>query len=194
MFVRAFWNGALLLLAYDVFRILRRVLRHGKVLTALEDFIYWLFCTFWLLGYFYRENNGILRGYLFAGVLLGALACRFSVSKIFVRCGTGILKACGKILAIPLKIIKKAIKRLKFRMFRFKIYWYNKLHVDRGPKSRPSHKKDIRHEKRKKQRHPKNSRGPAKQAHDSGDHDRRLRADGGASGAGTELEGKAGGQ
>lgn len=57
LFVRAFWNGALLLLAYDVFRILRRVLRHGKVLTALEDFIYWLFCTFWLLGTFTGEQR-----------------------------------------------------------------------------------------------------------------------------------------
>ena len=47
---------------YDVFRILRGVIRHGKILTALEDVGYWIFCAFYLLGYFYRENSGELRG------------------------------------------------------------------------------------------------------------------------------------
>ena len=162
-FAGAFWNGAVLLLMYDVFRILRRVLRHGKVLTALEDFAYWMICAFWLLVYFYRENSGILRGYLLAGILLGALACHFSVSRIFVRCGTAILRVCGKILAVPLKAIKKATKRLKFRMFRFRIYWYNRVHVDdgSGKRGRWIYNRDGKHEKRKKQKQPKNSRSPA---------------------------------
>ena len=122
LFARAFWNGALLLLIYDVIRILRGVVSHGKILTAAEDLLFWIFSAFWLLGYFYRENSGILRGYLFAGFLLGALACHFSVSRFFVRWGTEILRGCGKILSMPLKGIKKATKRLKFRMFRFRIY------------------------------------------------------------------------
>ena len=99
---------------------------------------------------FTGENSGILRGYLFAGFLLGALACHFSVSRFFVRWGTEILKGCGKILSMPLKGIKKATKRLKFRMFRFRIYWYNRFHVDKGPRGRWFHNRDGKHEKREK--------------------------------------------
>ena len=161
LFARAFWNGALLLLIYDVIRILRGVVSHGKILTAAEDLLFWIFSAFWLLGYFYRENSGILRGYLFAGFLLGALACHFSVSRFFVRWGTEILRGCGKILSMPLKGIKKATKRLKFRMFRFRIYWYNRFHVDKGPRGRWFHNRDGKHEKREKQKQPKNNRSPA---------------------------------
>lgn len=161
LFARAFWNGTLLLLIYDVIRILRGAVPHGKILTAAEDILFWIFSAFWLLGYFYRENSGVLRGYLFAGFLLGALACYFSVSRFFVRWGTEILKGCGKILSMPLKGIKKATKRLKFRMFRFRIYWYNRFHVDKGPRGRWFHNRDGKHEKREKQKQPKNSRSPA---------------------------------
>ena len=89
LFARAFWNGALLLLIYDVIRILRGAVPHGKILTAAEDILFWIFSAFWLLGYFYRENSGVLRGYLFAGFLLGALACHFSVSRFFCQMGDG---------------------------------------------------------------------------------------------------------
>ena len=56
LFARAFWNGALLLLIYDVIRILRGVVSHGKILTAAEDLLFWIFSAFWLLGYFYGKT------------------------------------------------------------------------------------------------------------------------------------------
>ena len=161
LFAKAFWQGAFLLLVYDLFRILRRAVPHGRALAALEDISYWIFCAFYLLGYFYRENSGELRGYLFAGILLGALACYFSLSRIVVACGARLLQACGKILGIPLKKIKKGTKRLKFRMFRFKIYWYKKFHVGKESGLSRRQNKDRKHEKRKKQKQPENSPGQA---------------------------------
>ena len=160
-FLEALLTGMTVCCAYACLCLLRRAVRHTPAAIAAEDLLFWIFSAFWLLGYFYRENSGILRGYLFAGFLLGALACHFSVSRFFVRWGTEILRGCGKILSMPLKGIKKATKRLKFRMFRFRIYWYNRFHVDKGPRGRWFHNRDGKHEKREKQKQPKNSRSPA---------------------------------
>ncbi len=192
LFAKAFWNGACLLLIYDVFRILRGVIRHGKILTALEDVGYWIFCAFYLLGYFYRENSGELRGYLFAGVLLGALACHASISRLFVALGTRLLKVCGKILGVPLKKIKKGIKRLKFRMFRFKIYWYSKFYGQEALRADGRQDKERKHEKRKKQKQPKSSPSQTEQTDYAGDYGGGVRSDGGDSRAGTETEQQAG--
>lgn len=85
LFARAVWYGACLLLLYDVLRILRRTIHHGPVWTAVEDILYWVFCAVWLFSRFYQENDGILRAYFFAGIFLGALACRASISRFFCR-------------------------------------------------------------------------------------------------------------
>ncbi len=125
LFVKSFWYGASLLLLYDILRIFRKAFRHGKILTATEDIIYWVFCAVYLFSKFYQENSGILRAYLFAGVLLGVFACSASISTPFVKCGAWLLNGCKKILGIPLKGVKKIIKRLKNQLFRFKIYVNN---------------------------------------------------------------------
>ena len=38
-------SGAAMILFYDLFRVIRRVIAHGTVWTAVEDFIYWLCCA-----------------------------------------------------------------------------------------------------------------------------------------------------
>ena len=165
LFVKSFWYGASLLLLYDILRIFRKAFRHGKILTATEDIIYWVFCAVYLFSKFYQENSGILRAYLFAGVLLGVFACSASISTPFVKCGAWLLNGCKKILGIPLKGVKKIIKRLKNQLFRFKIYVNNSrgekkeegsLHPSQKPRRRrcaPGGK----HEKRKKQKQPQSN-------------------------------------
>lgn len=151
LFARAVWYGACLLLLYDVLRILRRTIHHGPVWTAVEDILYWVFCAVWLFSRFYQENDGILRAYFFAGIFLGALACRASISRFFVGFGVWLLTACGKILGIPLKGAKRMIKRLKIQLFRFKI----NLNVSLN---RKKEKKVVGNEKNEKQKQPKSSK------------------------------------
>ena len=152
LFARAVWYGACLLLLYDILRIFRRAVRHGAVWTAAEDILYWVFCAVWLFSRFYRTNSGVLRAYFFAGISLGALACHFSISGPFVRCGAWLLNGIGKISGIPLKGVKRLIKRLKNQLFRFKINLNVPLEKKRGNKVGENGK-------RKKQKQPKSRSG-----------------------------------
>ena len=159
LFAKSVWYGASLLLLYDVLRIFRRVFRHGPIWTAAEDLLYWVFCAVYLFSKFYQENSGILRAYLFAGILLGVFACSASISTPFVRCGAWLLNQCKKILGFPLKGVKKLIKRLKNQLFRFKIYVNNSGGQKPRRLKRKTGASGGKHEKRKKQKQPQSDEG-----------------------------------
>lgn len=81
----SFLAGLFMTAVYDGIRIFRRILRHGILWISLEDCLYW-FCfavvEFILL---YRQNNGMIRFYIFAGTVVGAVAYHFLVSRPMMR-------------------------------------------------------------------------------------------------------------
>ncbi len=127
LFTKSIWYGALLVLTYDILKICRNVIRHSNAFTTFEDLVYWIFCALFLFARFFKENSGILRGYLAAGIVVGSLACYFSISPVFVRFFTFLSKKVWKVLLIPLKIVKKVIKRLKSSLFQGKMFVKRKI-------------------------------------------------------------------
>lgn len=123
-FARAFFHGAVLLWLYDGLTIWRLARKSGRVAVDLRDLLYWIFAALYTFRYFYTVSSGSLRGYLFAGILFGGLAWKYSLSPYYVRFGTKVLKMIGKILDIPRKALKKLGKRLKFCFGKCKINLY----------------------------------------------------------------------
>lgn len=121
LFAKAIWYGAVLLWGYDIFRVLRRVIRHHPALVIIEDLLYWISSGLFLFSRIYQENSGILRGYFFVGVVLGGFAYHFSLSKPFVRILSFCLNKIKKIVQKVLKAVLFLIKRLKFGVLRCKI-------------------------------------------------------------------------
>lgn len=116
--------GIFLMLLYDIFRILRRLIRHGAAAMAVEDVFYWLFCAIGIFAMLYQENDGLLRWFVLAGVAAGMLFENAVISpfivKIFVKVLRAWLKAVRKIFgifAMPLKklfaFLKKRLKKIK---------------------------------------------------------------------------------
>lgn len=84
--------GGWLMLVYDLFRVLRLMIKHNSLAIGVEDFFYWIYAgaaTFMLL---YEQNDGGLRLYAIAGVLLGMLF----YDKIVSRFLFAVLKKAGK--------------------------------------------------------------------------------------------------
>lgn len=121
LFAKAIWYGAVLLGGYDIFRILRRVIRHFGWIVMVEDLFYWVSSGLFLFSKIYIENSGILRGYFFIGVVLGAIFYHYSISKLFVRYVSKLLIQVKKIIKKVLKVVLSVIKRLKFGALRCKI-------------------------------------------------------------------------
>lgn len=100
LFLMAAATGIGMLFVYDLFRIFRRVAKHGTLWIAIEDMFFWVGGAFWLFRLMYRENDGIVRGFVILGVFLGMLLYNLGCSRWVVRGGTVVLrflvKAVGK--------------------------------------------------------------------------------------------------
>lgn len=107
MFAKSLLYGVIMMAGYDVFRILRRIIRHNPIWVIMEDLVYWISGGLFLFSRIYRENSGILRGYIFIGLLLGMILWHYSIGEYLVRWISG-----G---------ICFLVKRLKFFIMRCKI-------------------------------------------------------------------------
>lgn len=54
-FLTSVATGVLLVFAYDLLRILRRVFKHGTILTGVEDFLYWCVTAFVIFCMIYEK-------------------------------------------------------------------------------------------------------------------------------------------
>lgn len=78
-------RGILMLVLYDLLRIIRRVISHGVWAVAMEDLCYWLAAAFLVFQLIYQENDGALRGYALFAVGVGMAAYHWSVSSWLVE-------------------------------------------------------------------------------------------------------------
>ena len=88
----SFFLGLILMISYDLLRLFRLLIPHGKWWTGMEDFAYWVYCAVMTFRLLFYQNNGILRGYVIGCVFLGmylydAIVSRsvFEVLKKIVR-------------------------------------------------------------------------------------------------------------
>ena len=86
-FVASVLEGVGLVLVYDIFRIIRRVMKHGNIWISMEDIVYWLFCTISVFLLLYRENDGLMRAFSFLGILLGSVTYYFLFSRFVIKIG-----------------------------------------------------------------------------------------------------------
>lgn len=116
--------GIVLMMLYDIFRILRRMVRHGPALMAAEDIIYWLLCAIGIFAMLYQENDGLLRWFVLAGVAIGMLFENAVISPVIVRLLVKVLRVWLKffqkvfgVFAKPGKkicaFLKKQLKKMK---------------------------------------------------------------------------------
>ena len=84
--------GGWLMLVYDLFRVLRLMIKHSSFVRGIEDFLFWIFAgivTFMLL---YEQNDGGLRLYAIVGVLVGMALYDRIVSRFLFA----VLKKAGE--------------------------------------------------------------------------------------------------
>lgn len=106
--------GAIITCIYDIFRILRRVIKHNLLWVSVEDLIFWMGCsvgTFYIL---YKENNGTLRWFAIMGALIGMTVYRLTLGQYIVEFVSKIISKILQILWKPFSVcIKKGKKRTK---------------------------------------------------------------------------------
>lgn len=113
--------GVGLVLAYDFFRIVRRLIPHGNIWIGIEDVCYWIFGTIVVFLLLYQKNDGMLRAFCFLGIALGGVIYAFLFSRFVVKISVWVLGTIGKpfvkigkkIIAFIMKQLKKLYKAIK---------------------------------------------------------------------------------
>jgi spore cortex biosynthesis protein YabQ len=105
-------SGLFLGFVYDLVRVLRRIIKHPKWLINIQDFIFWLFGSLIIFLDIFKNNNGVLRGFLYIGVFLGLIIYFFLISKLVLRIFMKVYTFIANIIKFLFKIIIRPIKLL----------------------------------------------------------------------------------
>ncbi len=109
--LHSFLLGVIMVVIYDVIRIFRGVIKHGKISIIVEDFLYWIANSILIFIMLYKENNGSLRWFSIAGVALGMILYNVTISSFLV---TYIVLALNYIIKFIGDIIKFIVKPFAF--------------------------------------------------------------------------------
>ena len=90
---------------FDFFRILRRTIKTGNIVTYIQDILFWILTGILVLYNIWYFNNGEIRIYMFLGIIIGTLIYMSTLSNISVKLFTKILSMIIKALEIPFKTI-----------------------------------------------------------------------------------------
>lgn len=100
--------GACMAFSYDIIRLFRRLVRHGRIAVDLEDILYWTACFFASFILLYYGNNGVIRFAAVLGAAAGMMIYAVTLGRFFVKAGFFILdKTVGRLLRVFAKTARK---------------------------------------------------------------------------------------
>lgn len=106
--------GAAMLLVYDVFRIFRRLVKHGLIWVGAEDILFWTISAVAIFAMLYKENSGYIRGFIIGGVMAGMLCYNLLLSRVVVKFTVAVLRKVLFVLGRPFvwlgRLLKKPIR------------------------------------------------------------------------------------
>jgi len=100
-------GGAAIALVYDLFRILRKAVRTGSLVTYAEDLLFWLIVSVIMFLTIYYSNDGELRAYLFIGACIGVILYALLLSRIVMASSLFIIR----IVSWPFRYIFRKLNK-----------------------------------------------------------------------------------
>lgn len=74
-------SGMLLMAGYDILRLIRWWIPHGKIMIAVEDVLYWMAVSIPIFYLFLIYHDGIIRWYGVVAVVSGIVLYEYAFSK-----------------------------------------------------------------------------------------------------------------
>lgn len=101
---------------YDLFRIFRKAVKTGDLLTFIQDVLYWIIAAVIMFITIFFSNDGELRGFLFLGALIGVVLYALLFSHIImssslfiIRVTVKVIKVIFLVISYPFRVIVKLL-------------------------------------------------------------------------------------
>lgn len=118
VFLLSVLHGIVLIFVYDLLRAARRAFPHNLTAISVEDFLFWIMAGFLTFCLAFLKTDGVIRGYVAAGIVLGAVFYHASFSTFVVKYVSNLLylfkrsvHLIWKILSVPVKKAWRATKK-----------------------------------------------------------------------------------
>lgn len=95
---------------FDIFRIIRKIIKHRDFFIFVEDTLYWLIVSFIMFYFMLNKNNGEIRFFSIIGVFIGMILYFCTISNLVINVSLIVINAIKKILIVMFKIIMFPIK------------------------------------------------------------------------------------
>lgn len=126
--------GVLSAIVYDIFRAKRRAYKTISLVVGIEDLVFWLVAAIAIFLTILYANNGLTRGFVFLGVVLGAVLYGIFLSKAVLLLMFRLFMIIAYIFKFAMKILIWPIKqiciilgfplKLIYRMMRKIFRWF----------------------------------------------------------------------
>jgi len=103
-------TGMFMAFVYDVVRLFRRLVRHGRFAVDLEDIIYWAACFGLSFTLLYYGNNGVIRFAAVLGAAAGMAVYAVTVGRFFVRVSFFVI---DRTIGSLFRLIRKSMRKLQ---------------------------------------------------------------------------------
>lgn len=117
IFLSTLYGGIAIGFLYDIYRIFRYYFKPNKVLTFIEDFIFWIIISIISITVLLYTNWGEIRGYVFLGFFSGAFLYLKLLSKIIV---STLVWITNGIISVTKQVFR--IISFPFRLLMSKLY------------------------------------------------------------------------
>ena len=125
-------TGVVIGVLFDFFRILRRTIKTGNIVTYIQDILFWVLTGILILYNIWYFNNGEIRIYMFLGIIIGVLIYMLTLSNIFVKLFTKIFRTTIKVLEIPFKTIITIFRKIITTILSFFTKNVKKFKIKKG--------------------------------------------------------------
>lgn len=112
VFLLSVLHGMILTFCYDLIRSFRRAFRHGLIAVSVEDFLFWLAAGFFTFCLAFFWTDGVIRGYVAAGIALGAVLYHYTASSFVVRGVSWLLKGIKRGICLVWHILSKPARKI----------------------------------------------------------------------------------
>jgi len=102
--------GAVSGAAYDIFRIIRKIIKHPDFFTQIEDLLYWIFISLLIFYFILHYNSGEVRIYAIIGVFSGMCLYFLTVSRLIIKVSFFIIELIKKIIRMTIHILLIPVK------------------------------------------------------------------------------------
>ena len=112
-----FMSGVVITIIYDLFRILRRIIKHTNFFIAIEDLFFWIGAGIFLFFMLYKTNNGMIRWFSVSGAGLGMLVYKYTIGEHLVEIMSTILNRVLDMVFRAFSFVLRPVKALTKQMF-----------------------------------------------------------------------------